>query len=135
MKPVNAKITKPLPIGARLIVADNSGAKIVEIIGVKKGGGQVKGRLASAGVGDIIIVAVKKGRPEFKKKRLPMVIIRQKKEFRRPDGTRVKFEDNACVMMKDLKHGEPQGSVVKGAMAKEAAKRFPKVGKIARIVL
>lgn len=134
MRPVPARVTKPLPIGANIKVADNSGAKIANIIGVKKGG-SVKGRLAKAGVGDIIIARIKKGKPEFKKKKLPMVIIRQKKEFRRPDGTRVKFEDNAGIILKDLEHFEPQATMIKGVVAKEAAIRFPKIGKIARTIL
>jgi large subunit ribosomal protein L14 len=61
-------------------------------------------------------------------------IVRQKKEYRRPDGTRIKFDDNAVVILKDEK-GNPKGTILKGPVAKEAAERWPGVQKIARIIL
>ncbi|MBT5342362.1 50S ribosomal protein L14, partial [Candidatus Woesearchaeota archaeon] len=59
---------------------------------------------------------------------------RQKKEFRRADGTRVKFEDNAAVVLKDNK-GNPKGTIFKGPIAKEAAERWPAVAKVASIIV
>jgi len=64
---------------------------------------------------------------------LKAVIIRQRKEYRRPDGTRVKFEDNAAVIVD--KNGNPKGSEIRGPVAREAAERFPKIGSIATIVV
>jgi len=62
------------------------------------------------------------------------VIVRQKKEYRRVDGTRIKFEDNAAVVLKDDK-GNPKGTRFKGAIAKEACERWPGIAKLARIVV
>ena len=65
---------------------------------------------------------------------VPAVIVRQKKEYRRPDGTRVCFEDNAAVVLKDEK-GSPKGTIFKGPIAKEAAERWPEIAKVASIVI
>ena len=62
------------------------------------------------------------------------VIVRQKKEYKRADGTRIKFEDNAAVVLKDDK-GNPKGTIFKGAIAKEVCDRWPGVAKIASIVV
>ncbi|MCK4531822.1 MAG: uL14 family ribosomal protein, partial [Candidatus Aenigmarchaeota archaeon] len=61
------------------------------------------------------------------------VVVRQKKEFRRPDGMRVQFEDNAAVIIDEK--NDPKGSQIKGPIAKEVVERFPTVGKIATIVV
>jgi large subunit ribosomal protein L14 len=128
---VPARIPKPLPVGARIVCDDNSGAKIVEIIGVLGGRGRLR-RLPKAGIGDIVIVAVKKGKPEMVKKKERALIVRQKKEFRR-GKERVKFEDNACVLIDE--QGLPKGTEIKGCVAREIAERFPKVVAIAGAVV
>jgi len=133
MKSVKARITKSLPLGAHIETCDNSGAKIVKLISVK-GHKTVKGRLPAAGVGDLVQVAVKKGRPDIRKKVVFAVIVRQKKEYRRLDGMRVSFEDNAVVVLKDDK-GNPQGTIFKGPIAREACERWPGIAKIASIVV
>lgn len=133
MKSVNASVTKALQIGSQCPTADNSGAKIVEIISVR-GGKTVKGRRQSAGVGDMVMVAVKKGKPDVRKQVMPAVIVRQKKEYRRPDGMRVKFEDNAIVVCKDEK-GNPKGTIFKGPIAKEATDRWPAIANVASIIV
>jgi len=63
------------------------------------------------------------------------VIVRQKMEFNRPDGTKVKFEDNAAILLKDVRLGMPKGTLIKGPIAKEVAARWPQVAKIASQVL
>jgi len=132
MKGIPANIPKVLQIGSRLVCDDNSGARIVEIIGVtgKHGG---RGRNASAGIGDVVIVAVKKGSPQMKKKMERALIVRQKKEFRRANGLRVKFEDNAVVLVDEQRL--PKGTEIKGAIAREVAENFPKVTAIASAVV
>lgn len=132
MKALKAKIGRALPRKARLIAADNSGAKILEIIGVRNYGG-VSGRVPAGRVGDLVSCAVKQGNPDMKHKVVLAVIIRQKKPFRRPNGMRVRFEDNAAVVVKS-ESGDPKGSVVKGPVAKEAIQRFSHIGKIASVV-
>jgi len=133
MKGIKASVTRALPVGARVPTADNSGAKIIKIISVK-GHKTVKGRLSSAGVGDFVVASVEKGTPEMRHKVVFAIIIRQKKEFRRPDGTRVSFEDNAAVVLKDDK-GNPKGTLIKGAVAKEACERWPGIAKLASVIV
>ncbi|MEM4267288.1 MAG: 50S ribosomal protein L14 [Candidatus Woesearchaeota archaeon] len=133
MQAVKARVTKALPLGAEIETCDNSGAKIVKlftVVGLKTR----KGRVASAGVGDLVMVSVKKGRPDMRKKVVYALIVRQKKEYRRPDGTRIKFEDNAAIILKDEK-GNPQGTIFKGAIAKEVCERWPAVAKVASIIV
>jgi len=89
----------------------------------------VRGRNPKAGVGDIIIASVKKGKPDMVKKKVKAVIVRQKKEIKRPNGMRVSFEDNACVLVNDDKL--PIGTEIKGVVAKEISERHPKVAAIA----
>jgi large subunit ribosomal protein L14 len=100
----------------------------VQIIGVK-GAKAKKARYPKVGIGDVVIVAVKKGNASMRKKVLKAVIIRQKKAFRRPNGVRISFEDNACVIIDD--QGLPVGTEIKGVIAREVATRFPKVAAIA----
>jgi len=133
MKAISCKNVKSLPVGAEIPTCDNSGAKIVKLISVK-GHKTVRRRIASGAVGDLISAAVIKGKPDMRKKVVLAVIVRQKKEYMRPDGTRVKFEDNAVVVLKDDK-GNPKGTIFKGAIAKEVAERWPGIAKVANIVV
>ena len=133
MMPMNAKVVKSLPVGSEVSTCDNSGAKILRIFSVK-GSKTVKGRKPAAGVGDMVLASVKRGRPDMRKQVVFAIIVRQKKEYRRPDGIRVKVEDNAAVVLKDEK-GTPKGTLLKGPVAKEAAERWPGVSKIASIIL
>lgn len=133
MKAVKSRVTRGLPVGANIIACDNSGAKIIEIISVKGYKG-VKRRKPSAGVGDMIRAAVKKGRPDMMKQMVYAVIVRQRKEYRRPNGTRIKFEDNAAVVLKDEK-GNPKGTIFKGPIAKEATERWPSIAKVASVII
>ncbi len=133
MKAVNSRLTKGLNVSSVVDVCDNSGAKKVKIFGVKKSK-TVKGRLPAARVSDMVIVAVKKGKPDVRKKVFNAIVVRQKKEWRRADGTRIKFEDNAVVLLKD-DAGNPKGTMFKGPIAKEVCERWPAISKLARIVV
>ncbi len=132
MKGIKAKIPRPLNSSARLPCADNTGARVVEIISVLKYRG-VKNRHPRAGIGDMLVVSVKKGTPQMRKQVLKAVVIRQKKEFRRPDGLRVAFEDNAAVIVDD--EGIPKGTEIKGPVAREAAERYSKIASAATIII
>ena len=132
MKAVSARVTQGLNLGARLIAADNSGAKIVKIVSVKHGKGK-KGKQQSAKIADWVKVAVKKGVPDMKGKVFDAVIIRQKKSWRRLTGERICFEDNAVALLKDEK-GNPKGTQIKGPIAREVQERWPQVAKIAQSV-
>lgn len=132
MKAIGARATAGLNIGARMISADNSGAKIIKIVSVKKGKGR-KGRQMRAKIADWVKVSVKKGIPDMKGKVFDAVIIRQKKSYRRNNGERIAFEDNAVAILKDDK-GNPKGTQIKGPIAREVMERWPQVAKIASIV-
>ena len=133
MKASKSKVTRALPVGAYMDTCDNSGAKRVKIVAVKRHK-TVKGRLPAAGVGDMVQVAVKKGKPDIRKTVQFGIIVRQKKEYKRADGTRIKFEDNSIVILKDEK-GNPKGTIFKGPIAKEATERWPAVAKVASIIV
>ncbi|MEM4389835.1 MAG: 50S ribosomal protein L14 [Candidatus Micrarchaeia archaeon] len=132
MKGLAARIPKALQVGSRLICDDNSGARIVQIIGVP-GWKARRARYPKAGIADPVIVTVKAGAPQLKKKIERAVIIRQRKEFRRANGLRVAFEDNAVVLIDE--QGLPKGTEIKGAIAREVAERYPKVAAIAAAVV
>lgn len=98
-----------------LNVADNSGAKKVQCIKVLGGSHKM-----TAGIGDIIVVAVKDALPNAAIKKGDVqraVIVRTSKEFRRPDGTYIRFDDNACVLV-DANQA-PKGKRIFGPVARE----------------
>lgn len=133
MQPLKARITRALPVGCKIETCDNSGAKIIKVftvVGLKT----TKGRIGSCGIGDMVMASVLSGKPEMRKQVVYAVIVRQRKEYRRADGIRVKFEDNSAVVMKDDK-GNPKGTIFKGAIAKEACERWPGIAKIANVVI
>ncbi len=133
MKALKANIVKGLPVGSEVETCDNSGAKTVRIFSVF-GHKTVKGQKPAAGIGDLVMVAVKRGKPEMRKQVAFAVVVRQKKEYKRSNGMRIKFEDNAVVILKDEK-GNPKGTIFKGPIAKEVADRWPMVAKIASIIV
>ncbi|MEM5882362.1 MAG: 50S ribosomal protein L14 [Candidatus Aenigmatarchaeota archaeon] len=132
MKGITSKVTKALNVGAKLICADNSGARILKIISVRGYKGKRK-RYPKAGLADMVKVSVVEGTPQVKKQIFWAVIVRQKKEVRRANGLRIKFEDNAAVIVNDL--GEPKGTEIRGPIAKEVVERFSAIGKIASQVV
>ncbi|MDP2628549.1 MAG: uL14 family ribosomal protein [Nanoarchaeota archaeon] len=132
MKSISARATAGLNLGAKVIAADNSGAEIVRLVGVKRGKGK-KGKQMCAKIADWVKVSVKKGIPDMKGKVFDAVVIRQKKSYRRLNGERIAFEDNAVAILKDEK-GNPKGTKIKGPIAREVQERWGSVAKIASIV-
>ncbi len=122
------RIARGLPLGASLVCADNSGAKELQLITVFGYKGKLR-KVGKAGIGDIVNVSVLKGKQELRKQVLQAVVIRQRKPFRRSDGTWMQFEDNAAVLVKP--GGEPQGSELRGPMAREVTLKWPRVAAIA----
>jgi len=106
-------ITKGLMVGSRLRCADNSGARIVEIIAVKNYRGRLN-RIPKASVAD-------------------MVMVRQRLAFRRRSGDWIEFEENAVVLTNEV--GDPIGSEIRGPIAKEAAERWPRIAHQASIIV
>ena len=124
---------KAIPVGSQIETCDNSGAKVIKIFTVV-GSKTTKGKYPAAGVADLVMASVRRGRPDMRKQVVYAVVVRQKKEYRRSDGMRIKFEDNAAVVLKDDK-GAPKGTIFKGAIAKEVCDRWPGIAKIASIVV
>jgi large subunit ribosomal protein L14 len=131
MKPVTSRISRGLEVGSFIKCADNTGAQMLQIIAVKGYKG-VKSRRGSCGVAGVVVCAVKKGNPKMKHEVVQAVIVRQIREYRRSTGMRVKFEDNAAVLINEKQ--EPRGTRIKGPIAKEVVERFSAVGKIASMV-
>ena len=116
---------------SRLNVADNSGAR--EVLCIRVLGGT---RRRYASVGDVIVVAVKNAIPtsEVKKGTVSKaLIVRTKKEVRRPDGSYIRFDDNACVLLNNA--GEMRGSRIFGPVARELRAVNMKVVSLATEVL
>jgi len=99
-----------------ITVADNSGAKIAQMIGIPE-----KGNRLIAHLGDVITVVIKKADPAGQVKlheKTRAVIVRTKKEYRRVDGSYIRFDDNACVIL-DAKTTQPKGTRIFGPIARE----------------
>ncbi len=133
MKAISSKITVGLNIGSILPACDNSGAKILKIVSIKKRKGR-KGKQMNCGVGDWVKVSVRKGNLETRGKVFDAVVIRQKKPFRRKTGERICFTDNAVALLKDEK-GNPKGTQIKGAIPREISERWKEVAKTSSIVV
>uniref|UniRef100_A0A6B2GCT7 Large ribosomal subunit protein uL14 n=1 Tax=Myxobolus squamalis TaxID=59785 RepID=A0A6B2GCT7_MYXSQ len=118
------KITLGLPVGAVINCADNTGAKNIHIIAVRRIKGTLN-RLPAASVGDLVIATVKKGKPDMRKKVMPAVVIRQRKAFRRKNGQFIHFEDNAGVIF--TKKNDMRGSAITGPVAKECSEAWATV--------
>lgn len=127
MKGLTSNIVKTLTTATMLPCSDNSGAKMIYVIGALRYKG-ARGTYPKVGIGDIVIASVRKGKPDMIKKVVKALIVRQKKEFRRANGSRVFFEDNAAVLVSD--DFLPVGTEIKGVVAREIAERFPKVAAI-----
>ncbi len=116
---------------SRLTVADNSGAREVLCIRVLGGTGKRYAR-----VGDKIVVTVKNALPggEMKKGTVSKaVIVRTAKEYRRPDGSYIRFDDNACVLLNNA--GEMRGTRIFGPVAREVREGYTKIVSLAPEVL
>ena len=115
----------------RLTVADNSGAK--EVLCIRVLGGSKK---RYARVGDKIVVAVKSALPsgEIKKGTVSKaVVVRVTKEYRRPDGSYIRFDDTACVLLNNA--GEMRGTRIFGPVAREVREGYTKIVSLAPEVL
>merc|ERR1711941_181873 len=126
------RMTCGLPVGAVINCADNTGAKNLYIIAVCGWGARLN-RLPKAGVGDMVLATVKKGKPELRKKVTPAVVVRQRKPWRRKDGLVIYFEDNAGVIVNNK--GEMKGSQVAGPIGKECADLWPRIASHAGTVV
>src|SRR5260370_7441124 len=118
------RIARGLPVGSRLTCADNTGAKELKLINVRGYHGRLR-RVPAACVGDMIMVSVSKGKPDLRKQVFPPVVVRQARALRRPDGTRLSFEDNAAVIM--TPEGDLKGTEFPGPFPRPAPKTCPQL--------
>ena len=124
------KKIKPMIQNRTLLnVADNSGAKALQCVQILRG---TRHRYAT--IGDIIVGVVKKADPRKIVKKhevVRAVVVRQKKEYSRQDGTYVRFDDNACVIL-DAKTKEPKGGRIFGPLPREIKEKgFDKIAALA----
>ncbi|EQD66362.1 Ribosomal protein L14b/L23e [mine drainage metagenome] len=132
MRGISSNVSRTLVPSSVLTCADNSGAKSLMLIN-KVGKAGKKGRMSTSGVGDIIMASVKHGSPQYVKKVVRVVIIRQRQPIRRANGMRIRFEDNAGVLVNDA--NLPIGTEVKGPMAREVVERYIKLASVASRVV
>ncbi|MEE9130678.1 MAG: 50S ribosomal protein L14 [Phycisphaerales bacterium] len=123
---------------SRLVVADNSGAKVILVIGVLGGStARGKGTRRTAGIGDRIVCTIKKALPNAEVKagdKVRAVVVRTKTPTRRSDGSYVRFDSNACVLIDD--DGNPRGTRIFGAVAMELReKNYMKIVSLASEVI
>jgi large subunit ribosomal protein L14 len=118
---------------SRLRVADNTGAKEIMVIRVLKGSNAKWG-----GVGDVVVASVKQANPGGAVKKgdvVRAVVVRTAKEYARPDGSRIKFDDNAAVILM-TNQNNPRGTRIFGPVARELReKNFMKIVSLAPEVL
>ncbi len=113
-----------------LNVADNTGAKKVMMIGMSKRGNKLR-----AYVGDVINITVKEAIPYAQVKQgeiLQAVVVRTRKEKKRKDGSYIRFDDNACVILLSKETKDPKGTRIFGPIAKEVKEKgFAKIASLA----
>ncbi len=121
-----------IQVGTRVKVADNSGAKMVQCFNIPGGT-----RKRYAQLGEIITAAVKEAEPRKEVKthdKVKAVIVRQKKAFRRKDGSYIKFDENACCILADSKN--PKGNRIFGPIPRELKEKgFNKIATLAEEIV
>jgi large subunit ribosomal protein L14 len=132
MEAMKADVTQGLKKGSLVTCADNTGARELKVVSISGYSGRLN-RQPKAGLGDKVTVSVTKGTPEMRRQVLEAVIVRQRKPIRRPDGTRVKFEDNAAVIIDE--NEDPRGTEIKGPIAREVAERFGAIASTATMIV
>ena len=130
MRGIAGRQTRGLPTAARMHVADNTGAKKVRMI---RRIGQNK---KTASVGDIIVCHVKESSTEASVKKgtvVRAVVVRTRAPMRRRDGSYLRFDENACVLVND--DGTPKGTRIFGPVARELRQKYMKIISLAPEVL
>jgi len=125
-------LTKGIMNETVLRCADNSGGKFLRVISVIGYKGRLN-KIPKASIGQMVVVSVIKGTPEMRRQIFRAIIVRQKKAYKRSDGRWIRFGDNAAVIVNP--NGDPKGSEIRGAVAKEAAERWPRLSAVASMVV
>jgi len=132
MRAISSRATRGLNIGSVVEACDNSGARIVRVVSVKRGKTK-HGRQGYAKIADWVKVSVRKGDPKMKGEVFDAVVVRLRKPWKRNTGERVCFSDNAVALLKDEK-GNPKGTQIKGPIAREVQERWKEVSKTASVI-
>jgi large subunit ribosomal protein L14 len=132
MEALKADVTPGLEKGSLVNCADNTGARELKVVSVDGYSGTLN-RHPKAGLGDKVTVSVTKGTPEMRRQVLNAVVVRQRKPIHRPDGARVKFEDNAAVIVDE--NEDPRGTELRGPIAREVAERFGSIASAATMIV
>ena len=119
---LSSRPTKGITVGTILNCIDNSGAKLLKVIGVLGYKGR-RNRYPKAGIGDVVVCSVIAGSPKIRKQIVKALIVRQKMPYVRKDGTVIRFDDNAAIVITDS--FDLKGSEIKGVIAKEIEEKFP----------
>ena len=126
------KVAGGLTIGSVISCTDNTGARKLRIVQMPGYKGRRR-RLPPIGVGDLVIASCREGTPEMRRQLFNAVIVRQRRPYRRTDGSWIQFEDNAAVIL--TPEGTLRGSDIKGPVAREAVNRWARLGNISRMVV
>ena len=132
MKAISGHPVNALNKKTRLVCADNSGAKILEIIAIRGYKGK-RCTMPAGGVASAIWCRLYKGDEKLAHQVHRAVVIRQRKEYRRKNGLHIEFEDNAAIIVDDK--FMPKGTMIKGPVAREVIERYPSIAKIASMVV
>merc|ERR1711998_253773 len=117
-------ISYGLQVKSKIKTCDNSGIKLISLIGIFKRGSRLN-RIPKACPGTMIVGSVLKGKAKFRRSIISAIIVRQKKPWKRWDGDSLFFEDNSCVIT-NLK-GDLKCSNIHGPVCKEAALVWPRI--------
>src|SRR5699024_2728720 len=132
MEALSADVTQGLEKGSLVTCADNTGARQLRVIRVAGYNG-TKSRHQKAGLGDKVTVTVTKGTPEMHTQALAADVVRQPKPIRRQDRTRVKYEDNAAVIVDE--NEDPRGTELRRPIGREVAERFGSIASAATMIV
>ena len=116
---LSSRPTKGITVGTILNCIDNSGAKLLKVVGVLGYKGR-RNRYPKASIGDIVICSVIAGSPKIRKQIVKALVVRQKMPYVRKDGTVIRFDDNAAVLLNEV--GELRGTRIFGPVARELRK-------------
>ena len=125
-------VKRTIPLGAVLTCADNTGGRKIKLLSVAEYKGRHR-RSPHAGVGDMVNVRIMEGAEKLRNQVFQAIVVRQKKEYARADGSRISFYDNAAVLT--TPDGDLKGTEIKGPVARESANKWPGVQSASSIVI
>jgi large subunit ribosomal protein L14 len=132
MKAISSSRGESIQTGSLIKCADNTGVNLFEVISVIGFKGKRRAK-PTGGIADVAVCRVRSGTEKVRNQIFRVVVVRQRKEYKRPNGMRVQFEDNAGVVVNEK--FDATATLVKGPVAREAVERFKTIGKISSIIV